>query len=115
MCIEELYTTREESIQLLKMGVPANTADCYFGYSVSKGTGQVKIRTQVQLRNSRFFDNILPDPCWSIGQLLKLLKMIFGEVTMVTPESKEAIMEAFGWNKELFNYAEELKNFKWEV
>lgn len=71
------FTTQEQSLRLLELGVPADSANCTLkkriedgGYSVywiayiEDFIGPVKV------------DSILP--CWSVGRLIEILEIILG-------------------------------------
>ena len=66
MKLQNNYTTPEQSKRLLKLGVPANTGDCYFTESGKK-----------EIKNTAL--DILYTPCWSVGRLIEIYEICTGE------------------------------------
>lgn len=71
------FTTPEQSKRLLELGVPADSADCYFFIDGNKYNGVPRPfflfpRTYeyIQDFNSAYGDKIFP--CWSVGRLLEI-------------------------------------------
>lgn len=59
--LQKHFTTPEQSKMLLELGLPADSADCYFD----------DISGQVKVKPSCFF---YPDnPCWSVGRLIEIM------------------------------------------
>ena len=75
---EEIYTTIEQSKRLLELGLPANTADCYFERYKPGKYWRVQVRQNSIETGDDFFkkygDGDLYNyyPCWSSGQLIKI-------------------------------------------
>ena len=75
---EEIYTTIEQSKRLLELGLPANTADCYFERYKPGKYCRVQVRQNSIETSDNFFkkygDGDLYNyyPCWSVGQLIKI-------------------------------------------
>ena len=78
------FTTEEESERLLNAGLPANTADCYYGMkSINPSEDGKKYfpreiivrQTEEQLRPDMFETTVgkLCLPCWSVGRLLEII------------------------------------------
>lgn len=73
--LQKNFTTPEQSCQLLDLGVPLKSADCY--YMIING----KIDNQVEViyDSNAFSDSneYLKDyfPCWSIGRLIEICKI----------------------------------------
>lgn len=58
--LQNNYTTREQAKRLLELGVPKESADCYF----APAAGQIKVKP------SFFF--YPDDPRWSAGRLIEI-------------------------------------------
>lgn len=59
------FTTPEQSVRLIEMGVPVESADCYYYL------GQLRMRSsEEELSKDFFHSNTLAIPCWSLGQLM---------------------------------------------
>lgn len=67
--LQRNFTTPEQSKRLLEMGVPANSADCYY-----------REHGKIEIKNTAL--DILYTPCWSVGRLIEIL-----EITLGTPWS----------------------------
>lgn len=65
--LQNNFTTPEQSKRLLELGVPADSADCYYVTSVSK---------KPNIKHSEFHFDIkcktTPKPCWSVGRLIEI-------------------------------------------
>ena len=61
------FTTVEQSKQLLELGMPINSADCFYLFD------QINVRKDKELE-SDFFEKTCNDtfPCWSSGKLLEI-------------------------------------------
>ena len=63
------FTTKEQSKQLLKMGLPANSADCYHNdiacrpFTIPQGT---------LFSDPRHMFTKETLPCWSVGRLIEI-------------------------------------------
>ena len=73
--LQNNFTTPEQSLILLDVGVPVKSADCY--YMIING----KIDNQLEIIHDldEFLDSneYLKDyfPCWSVGRLLEICKL----------------------------------------
>ena len=93
MAIKKLqnnYTTPEQSKRLLELGVPADSADCYYSHYIK--TYIHSLYTEILWHRPRFItkDNdpnwnaVLMDgtqtylPCWSVGRLIEIYEICFG-------------------------------------
>ena len=79
------FTTPEQSKRLLELGVPADSADCYYSYYIK--TYAHSEYTEILWFRPRFItDDNKPDwnailmggrktylPCWSVGRLMKIM------------------------------------------
>ena len=67
-------TTQEQSKQLLALGLPANSADCYSeggdGFTIDCNPWPY-FRNPSQRKDKQFFEhNATLIPCWSVGELI---------------------------------------------
>ena len=67
--LQNNFTTPEQSKRLLELGVPADSADCYY----LNRLGSVWVR-RVSDEHMFWFSNIdrTPIPCWSLGRLMEI-------------------------------------------
>jgi len=69
------FTTPEQSKRLLDLGVPADSADCYYDHYKN-----LEVRVYGKLESS-FFDTYTRfTPCWSVGQLIEVYEICTGQV-----------------------------------
>lgn len=73
--VKKGYTTREQSQRLLKIGLPANSADCYYGVQGTNPITDKPYDDDIMLRLSKeqldehLFDSGIFSPCWSAIRL----------------------------------------------
>ena len=72
--INGLYTTPEQSKQLLELGVPADSADCIYVKHVMNSDYDLEILKERSYSEEvsefeGFYDYI---PCWSVGRLIEI-------------------------------------------
>lgn len=68
------FTTTEQSKRLLELGVPVNSADCYFGSYPGHPDWAVIRQSEFDTENDALFRlNEDITPCWSVGRLIELL------------------------------------------
>ena len=114
MAIKKLqnnFTTPEQSKQLLELGVPADSADCFYSHYIK--TYAHSEYTEILWHRPRFIteDNI-PNwnarqmdgtqtylPCWSVGRLIEIWEVVTGEKWL--HETEQPIIEELISN---FNY-----------
>jgi hypothetical protein len=69
--LQNNFTTPEQSKRLLELGVPADSADCYYGLYKD-----LNVRRLGQLESNFFYkgDGICDTflPCWSVGRLMEI-------------------------------------------
>lgn len=65
--LQNNFTTVEQSKRLLEIGLPTNSADCYFTES-----------GKIEIKNTAF--DILYTPCWSVGRLVNIFEVCTGEL-----------------------------------
>ena len=65
--LQNNFTTPEQSKRLLELGVPANSADCYYDqYKI------LNFRTELDYGYDFFELNFRFIPCWSVGRLIEI-------------------------------------------
>lgn len=62
MKLQNHFTTIEQSERLLELGVPKNTADCYYDDGLIH---IVQMEEEIDIIDSLF-------PCWSVGRLIEI-------------------------------------------
>lgn len=62
----------EQSKQLLEIGIPASTADCYYG-AIGFGNGYDKLPN---LCGGAQFLGTIDMPCWSTGRLIEIFNIV---------------------------------------
>lgn len=67
MKLQYNYTTPEQSMRLLELGVPANSADCYYDLFLELG-----FRCEKDYSYNFFDENYMFIPCWSVGRLIEI-------------------------------------------
>ena len=78
--LQNNFTTPEQSKRLLKLGVPANSADLYM-FALATGFDKIprpfsvfpSDYEYVKKLNASFGDKIIP--CWSVGRLIEICKI----------------------------------------
>ena len=62
------FTTYEQSKRLLELGVPADSADCYYSQTCS-----TIVIVDEQIDKKKFY-KVIP-PIWSVGRLMEICKI----------------------------------------
>ena len=62
------FTTPEQSNRLLELGVPADSADCYYSQ-----TCRTIVIVDEQIYKKKFYE-VIP-PIWSVGRLMEICKI----------------------------------------
>jgi len=70
--LQNNYTTPEQSKRLLEAGLPAESADCYYG-ALGFGNGYHKYPS---ICWSDGFSGNIDIPCWSVGRLVEILQIL---------------------------------------
>lgn len=70
------FTTPEQSKRLLELGVPADSADCYYVSYKDSEDCEISIRTKGDTGNA-FFKVVSYIPCWSVGRLMEIFAICF--------------------------------------
>lgn len=78
------FTTPEQSKRLLELGVPADSADCYYDKCASLLAGEWEykcfIGESVAIKNNLFsYRNGYTIPCWSVGRLIEIYELCSGK------------------------------------
>lgn len=68
--LQNNFTTSEESKYLLKFGVPADSADCFYE-AIGFGGGY----RQFPIICNSFKENRIDLPCWSVGRLIEIFEL----------------------------------------
>lgn len=68
--LQSNFTTLEQSKRLLELGVPADSADCYYD-----SWGQIQWRQLNDLYHDFFQKYNYYTPCWSVGRLIEIAKI----------------------------------------
>lgn len=74
MAIKKLqnnFTTPEQSKRLLELGVPADSADCYWRKDKHGNLGYVSIIPSGGKLDERDY------PCWSVGRLIEIMAVCY--------------------------------------
>ena len=102
--LQSSFTTPDQSRRMLGLGVPADSADCFYrdwdcllehpGTDTSNYVHVRKTRIEQEACYMHFAGNL---PCWSVGRLIKMLKIcitdknelreIFDELEMCADET----------------------------
>lgn len=65
--LQKNYTTPEQSKRLLELGLPSDSADCYYDqYQI------LNFRTELDYGYDFFELNFRFIPCWSVGRLIEI-------------------------------------------
>ena len=68
MKLQNNFTTPEQSKRLLELGVPANSADCYYDLMAEEDTPYWRHEKE----NVNLFSFSFIKPCWSVGRLIEI-------------------------------------------
>ena len=69
--LQNNFTTPEQSKRLLELGLPADSADCYWTNKLERRIRQYAPETD----NNFFTKHIHQIPCWSSGRLMDIVKI----------------------------------------
>lgn len=61
--LQRNFTNQEQSKRLLELGVPVDSADCYYAES-----GKIEVKNTA-------LDELFP-PCWSVGRLMEIYEIV---------------------------------------
>lgn len=65
------FTTPEQSKRLLELGVPADSADCYY-----TAYGLISV-IMPNINDTSFICEVGCTPCWSVGELMRIYAICF--------------------------------------
>lgn len=73
MKLQNNFTTTEQSKRLLELGVPAWTADCFFGGYCGHPDYKTIRQTEFEIEDDLLFKlNDHLTPCWSVSRLIEI-------------------------------------------
>ena len=67
--LQSNYTPPEQSKRLLELGVPANSADCYY-----TAYGIISV-IMPNINDTSFICEVGCTPCWSVGKLIEVFEI----------------------------------------
>jgi hypothetical protein len=73
--LQSNFTTPEQSKRLLELGVPTDSADCYYVSYKDSEDYEISIRTKGDTGNA-FFKVVPYIPCWSVGRLIEIYEIV---------------------------------------
>lgn len=77
--LQNNFTTVEQSKRLLELGVPVDSADCFFGGYCGHPDYKTIRQTEFEIEDDLLFKlNDHLTPCWSVGRLIEILEIILG-------------------------------------
>lgn len=105
--LQRNFTTIEQSKQLLELGVPADSADCYYKMNL------YSFKTEMCFTKE---DSLLYHytPCWSVGRLIEIMKIcnhpddvdeVFCELAYSKKNLVELIVRLMEENKEITDFS----------
>ena len=78
--LQNNFTTPEQSKRLIELGVPADSADCFYDKQFFGGT-IIQTRMGSDWRGSHdLFSGVFKNyitPCWSVGRLIEIFDMCY--------------------------------------
>lgn len=86
MELQNNFTTPEQSKRLLELGVPADSADCFYealrgkNYDESGSWAGWKSRPVVITYSIPDWSKHSDWPCWSVGRMIELHELLFPEI-----------------------------------
>ena len=113
--MSKFFTTKAQSKELLKLGVPANSADCYYGFEGK----EIFVRQNKEQKSEKIFEPIyIPErkapyvciPCWSVGKLIEIYQQGSRNTTVTISCPPDSVKEMI--NKIWVLCRENLFNFK---
>ena len=76
--LQNNFTTPEQSNRLLELGVPADSANCYYETFCSDNQNDFRLELRqnpLELSNNLFSDYPHLIPCWSACRLMEIIKI----------------------------------------
>lgn len=79
--LQNNFTTVEQSKRLLELGVPVNSADCYYN--------SIYCECRFSQKPDDFFEKYDVTPCWSVGRLMEIAHICSGSNLSYKEEAEE--------------------------
>lgn len=77
--LQNNFTTPEQSKRLLEMGVPADSADCFHPTDLQQNPIEDATPTIITYQldtHEIVWDKVYGLPCWSVGRLIEIYKIV---------------------------------------
>ena len=113
--LQNNFTTPEQSNRLLELGLPANSADCYYARGFNKHTQEWNYDSFPTIIMEGMFEIEPTDiPCWSAGRLIGIMKIcnhpddvdqVFCELAYSKKNLVELIVRLMEENKEITDFS----------
>lgn len=110
--LQNNYTTPEQAKRMLELGVPADSADCYFYEPFGKHNFIYILQNGSPLKETERRQRIIvhPDtklfPCWSVGRLIEIYELCTGyEWHNKNGNKVELLMDDYQNHKHLFDFS----------
>ena len=112
--LQNNYTTPEQSKRLLELGVPAWTADCFFGGYGGHPDYKTIRQTEFEIEDDSLFKlNDHLTPCWSVGRLIEIIKIcskpkeqaIMAEEMLYCKDLVELLVYMIEANKQVIDFS----------
>lgn len=82
--LQNHFTTPEQSKRLMGLGVPADSADCYY-YLYDVEGEHIQVFDEKSKQAQIFGNNQIYLPCWSVGRLIEIYVIARGLDTAYLP------------------------------
>lgn len=79
--LQRNFTTPKQSKRLLELGIPAQTADCFYqlnDFGIISAPTPCIISYLLDNNNEVNWKNVKAIPCWSVGRLMEIWKICKG-------------------------------------
>lgn len=99
------FTTTEQSKRLLELGVPADSADCFY-HEGGKWVGMFQFGDKISDFPARFGRT----PCWSVGRLMEIYEIVgenAGQCVSTTKSTSriESLVQLYEENATLLDFS----------
>lgn len=103
--LQSNFTTLEQSRMLLELGVPADSADCFYDHYRN-----LEVRTYSKLASTFFETYTRFTPCWSVGRLIEILEIVgenAGQCVSTTKSTSriESLVQLYEENATLLDFS----------